>query len=285
MWHVFPHDAPLIVKVQYICDKLSIDPEQPLLEVVAQATSKLKLRVENTPLVLQIDMILDVLLDRTSGAKAPWTPDLLQLKADIHAEMIAQSERAWRAMQEARKQSATATPLHAAAASATARPQVVASRRSAESIRKWLREHCVSSPDAASLAELETLMAEEKAAIEEEQAAMAAYNASMSARGQPTVVSAVSTSGASRTVLDEARAGEEVARREMLADLAAREADALAACPVAVGSALDPVASEQPSSALPAGGVPIVVGEAVAIVDEHRPKGGVAALMNSLRIS
>ena len=66
----------------------------------------------------------------------------------------------------------------------------------------------------------------------------------------------------------------------------AREADALAAMPVAIGNA---VAEPQLSpSALTAGGVPpVVVGEAVAVVDdnERRPKGGVAALMNTLRIS
>ena len=88
---------------------------------------------------------------------------------------------------------------------------------------------------------------------------MAVYSASMSARGQPTVVSAVSTSGTSRSVLDEARAGEEVARRELME--AAREADALAAMPVAVGSAV--ALSGSPSSTQPAGGgggdVPVVV--------------------------
>ena len=89
-----------------------------------------------------------------------------------------------------------------------------------------------------------------------------------------------------RTFLDEARAGEEVARRELME--AAREADALAALPVAVGKAVALPATEPPSSALPAGRVPVVVGEAVAIVDDNeqrRPKGGIAALMNTLRIS
>ena len=84
------------------------------------------------------------------------------------------------------------------------------------------------------LADLEALAAEERAALAEEAAAMAEFNASMATRGQPTVVSAISTSGASRTVLDEARAGEELARREQME--AAREADALAAMPVAIGS-------------------------------------------------
>jgi len=282
MWHVFPHNAPLVVKKQYICNKLNINSELPLLEVVAQATRNLKLDVENIPLVLKVDCCLDVLLDKTSSAKPPSTPDLLQLKTDVQAEMVAKSEAAWRAMQEARKQNAAGASDHAAAAAAAAaRPQVVTSSGNAESIRKWLREHCVSFPDGASLAELEALMAEERAAIEEEEAAMAAYSASMSARGQPTVVSAVSTSGTSRTVLDEARAGEEVARRELME--AAREADALAALPVAVGRAVAFPATEPPSSDLP-----VVVGEAVAIVDDNeqrRPKGGISALMNTLRIS
>ena len=118
---------------------------------------------------------------------------------------------------------------------------------------------------------------------------MADYSASMAARGQPTVVSAVSTSGASRTVLDEARAGEEEARRELME--AAREADALAAIPVVRGAVLtgSAVASPVPSSSTPtAGEVPVVVAEAVGVVvDENRrrPKGGIAALMNTLRIS
>lgn len=300
MWHVFPtQGAPLVVKVQHICDKLNIDAAaMPLLEVVTQATKRLKLNLNDTPLVLKVNCCLDVLLDRTSGAKPPSTPDLLELKTDIYAEMIAKSERAWSAMQEWRaKQNAAdashhATAATAAAPAAAARPQVqvVTSRGNAESIRKWLQAHSVSYPDGASLAELEALKAEEEAAIAEEESAMAEYNASMSARGQPSVVSAVSTSGASRTVLDEARAGEEVARRELME--AAREADALAAMPVAVGSAIT-WSDEPPSSSLPAaagGGrdVPmVVVGEAVAIVDdnEKRPKGGVAALMNTLRIS
>ena len=106
---------------------------------------------------------------------------------------------------------------------------------------------------------------------------MAEYHTSMASRGQPTVVSAISTSGASRTVLDEARAGEELARRELME--AAAEADALASVPVAVGSVV--IAEEQ-------GEVPVVVAGAVANVDNNesrRPKGGVAALMNTLRIS
>lgn len=120
------------------------------------------------------------------------------------------------------------------------------------------------------LADLEALAAEERAALAEEAAAMAEFNASMATRGQPTVVSAISTSGASRTVLDEARAGEELARREQME--AAREADALAAMPVAIGS---PASVE---------GQGLTVVEAVS-VDEKRPKGGIAALMNTMRIS
>ena len=65
---------------------------------------------------------------------------------------------------------------------------------------------------------------------------MAQYNASMESRGQPTVVASVSRSGASRTVLEEAHAGEEQARRELME--AAQQADALAALPVAAGSAV-----------------------------------------------
>ena len=123
---------------------------------------------------------------------------------------------------------------------------------------------------------------------------MAEYNASLSARGRPTIVSAVSTSGTSRwSVLDEARAGEEVARRELME--AAREADALASTPVAIGTALPASEPRADSDTLAVGGAqgqgggaaPVVVGEVVAVVDsnERRPKGGVAALMNTLRIS
>ena len=42
----------------------------------------------------------------------------------------------------------------------------------------------------------------------QEEAAMAQYNASMEARGQPSVVTTVSTHGTNTTVLDEAHAGE-----------------------------------------------------------------------------
>ena len=113
----------------------------------------------------------------------------------------------------------------------------------------------------------------------------------MSARGQPTVVTAVSTCGTDRTVLDEARAGEEVARRELMQ--AAREAEALAAMPVAVGRAVASPAADASANALGAGGEQVPVVEAVAVVDVaedahaggRRPKGGVAALVNTMRIS
>lgn len=290
MWHVFPFGAPLIVKVEYISARLSIQADQSLEVVVARATDKLKLTssFEGVPLVLRVDACLDQLLDRTSNARPPSTPDLLALQAGIHAEMAAKSEAAWKAMQEARRNAVVVDHTRGGAASA-AGPHVVSSVGSAESTRKWLREHCVSFPESASLAELEALAAEERAAIAEEEAAMADYSASMAARGQPTVVSAVSTSGASRTVLDEARAGEEEARRELME--AAREADALAAIPVVRGAVLtgSAVASPVPSSSTPtAGEVPVVVAEAVGVVvDENRrrPKGGIAALMNTLRIS
>jgi hypothetical protein len=283
MWHVFPHDAPLIVKVQYISEKLNIEAEQSIVEVVARATKKLKLAdaLNGVPLNLKIDGVLDVLLDRTSSALPPSTPDLMELKTDVHAAMLAKCEAAWRAMQEARRQNIA--PDHAAAAAATT-TQVVRSEGSEESIRKWLCDHCISFPEGASLAELEALVAEERAAIAEEEAAMAQYNASMAARGQPTVVSAISTCGPSRTVLDEAREGEELARRELMD--AAREADVLAATPVVVGSVAVSLAAESTSSALAVGGLPVVMAEAVS--DENlgrRPKGGIAALTNMLHIS
>ena len=282
MWHVFPHEAPLVVKVQYISEKLHLDATLAMVEVVAHATKRLKLTsaLDGVPLILKIDGVLDVLLDRPSSALPPSTPDLLELKTNIHAVMIAKSEAAWRAMQEARKQNIATD--HAAAA---ARPQVVRSEGSAEGIRKWLREHCVSFPEGSSLAELEALAAEAEAAIAEEEAAMAEYNSSRAARGQPTVVSAISTSGASRTVLDEARAGEELARRELME--AARDADALVEVPVAVGSAVVSPAAESPSSSLSIEGLPMVMAEAVSVIDENtgrRPKGGIVALTNMLHI-
>ena len=287
MWNVFPYDAPLVVKVEYICERLKINADQPLMEIVARATDKLQLTTDyqGLPLVLKVDGILDSLLDRTSQARPPSTPDLLELKADVHAAMIAQGEKAWRAMQEARKNAVVTDHSGAASnAAAAAGSHVVSSVGSAERLRKWLREHCVSFPVHASLAELEALVEEERAAIAEEEAAMAQYNASMESRGQPTVVTAVSASGANRTVLDEARAGEEQARRELME--AAREADALAAIPVAIGSEVVP--SDPLSRASTVGGaVPVVAAAAVAVDDcsARRPKGGVAALMNTLRIS
>jgi len=269
MWHVYPYGAPLVVKVQYICAKLNIEAKSSLTEAVAHATDKLKLTsaFEGVPVVLKVDACLDALLDRTSNARPPSTPDLLSLKASIHMEMLAKSEIAWKMVQEARK--ANATALHHTEMAAV--PQVMRSEGSAESIRKWLREHCVAFPEGASLEELEALAAEERAALAEEAAAMAEFNASLATRGPPPVVSAISTAGASRTVLDEARAGEELARREQME--AAREADALAAMPVAIGS---PASVE--------GQGLTVVAEAVS-VDEKRPKGGIAALMNTMRIS
>jgi len=226
MWHVFPHGAPLAVKAQFVCHSLNIDADQSLMEVVAHATDKLKLTsaFDGMPVELKVDACLDVLLDRTSNARPPSTPDLQSLNANIHAELIEKSEAAWRSMQEARK--ANAAALHHTVAAV---PQVVRSEGSAESIRKWLRERHVSYPESASLADLEALAAETRAEIAEEEAAMAEYNAAMTSRGRPTVVSAISTSGTSRTVLDEARAGEELARRELME--AAREADTLAAIP------------------------------------------------------
>jgi len=268
MWHVFPYGAPLVVKVQYVCHSLNIELDQTLVEAVAHATDKLKLTsaFDGMPVELKVDACLDMLLDRTSNARPPSTPDLLSLKAKVQAEMVAKSEAAWSLMRATRKADATA---HSAAAV----PHVVRSEGSAESIRRWLREHCVRFPEDAMLADLQALAAEERAALAEEAAAMAEFNASMATRGQPTVVSAISTSGASRTVLDEARAGEELARREQME--AAREADALAAMPVAIGS---------PASVEGQGLTVVVVAEAVS-VDEKRPKGGIAALMNTMRIS
>lgn len=215
MWHIFPYAAPLDVKVMYICGRLNISTDHSLVEIAASATDKLKLGagVKELPLTLQVDCCLDSLLDRTSHARPPSTPDVLELQAGIHARMIAQSEAAWRAMQEARRSAAVCDRPGAPAA---AGPHVVSSVGSAESLRKWLREHCISYPESASLAELEALVAEEKAAIAEEEAAMAQYSTSMAGRGQPTVVSAIATSGTSRTVLDEARAGEEQARLELM---------------------------------------------------------------------
>lgn len=250
MWHIFPYGAPLVVKVQYICERLNIEADQPVAEAVARATEKLghASNFEGLPLVLKVDGCLDLLLDRTSQARPPSTPDLCQLNIEVHAEMIARSENAWKAMQEARKSAIvhdhSAAGGVATATATAAGPHVVSSVGSAENLRKWLREHCVSFPESASLAELETLMEEERAAIAEEEAAMAQYSASMESRGQPIVVTAVSMAGASRSVLDDARAGEELARRELME---------------AASSVVDD--------------------------NERRPKGGVSALMNTLCIS
>lgn len=293
MWHVFPHGAPLVIKVQYICERLDIKADQPLIDVVARATDKLKLTSAFTglPLTLKVDGCLDSLVDRTSHARPPSTPDLSELKAGILADMVAQSERAWRAMQEARRSAAALEHVAAAPPPAPAAGRhVVSSVGSAESLRKWLHEHCVSFPEGATLADLETIVEEERAAIAEEESALAQYSAAMATRGQPTVVSAVSTSGASRTVLDEARAGEELARRELME--AARAADVLATIPVAVGSVVSAVAAPETSPSTltqTAGGgrEPVVTGQVVDVVDdnERRPKGGVAALINTMRIN
>jgi hypothetical protein len=266
-----PPDAPLVHKVQYICSRLEIGADLPLVQVVSQATAILQFgasAISDTTLIGQVELCLDALLDRTSNAQAPCTPDLGELQASTHADMMARAEAAWLAMQEARKNNVVVED---------AGPSVVSTLGNEESVRRWLREHCVSFPEGASLAELQALAAEERAAIEEEEAAMAQYNASMNARGQPAVVTAISTAGRNMTVLDEARAGEEEARRELIE--AAEAAAALRAAPVVVGyAAADAVVGARSA-------VPVVVAAAVVDEDTNRPSGGIAALANTMRIS
>ena len=279
-----PPDAPLVHKVQYICSRLDIDAGLPLVQVVAQATSRLKLgaaAIADTTLIGKVELCLDALLDRTSNAQAPSTPDLGELQASIHADMIARAEAAWLAMQEARRINVA---VEAAGPSVSSLGNSVAGTlgiaKNEESVRRWLCEHCVSFPEGASLAELEALAAEERAAIEEEEAAMAQYNASMEARGQPAVVTAISTAGRNMTVLDEARAGEEEARREMVE--AAEAAAALRAAPVVAGTVVSNAATDAVGVR---SAVPVVVAAVVVDEDTNRPSGGIAALANTMRIS
>ena len=66
-----------------------------------------------------------------------------------------------------------------------------------------------------------------------------------------------------------------------------RDADALVEVPVAVGSAVVSPAAESPSSSLSIEGLPMVMAEAVSVIDENtgrRPKGGIVALTNMLHI-
>ena len=223
----------------------------------------------------KVELCLDALLDRTSGAQPTSTPDLGELQASNQAEMIAKAEAAWRAMQEARQ-------INVAVEAAAPNPTVDSSVGSEESVRQWLREHGASFPESASPAELAALKDEEQAAIAEEEVAMAEYDASMEARGQPAVVTAISTAGRNMTVLDEAHAGEEEARRELIA--AAEAAAALRAAPVVAGTAVS-ATDDAPSRR---GVIPVVVVAATAVVEDdapNRPVGGISALANTLRIS
>lgn len=270
-------DAPLVQKVQHICSRLDIDENLPIMQVVLQATAQLNLdaALANTTLIGKVELCLDALRDRTVNARPPSTPNVAELQAEIQADMIAQAEAAWAAMQVARQRNVAVESVVASASVGSG---------GSEEARQWLRAHGVPFPEGALLEELETIVAEERAAIAEEEAAMADYNTAMESRGQPAVVTAISTAGREMTVLDEARAGEEAARRELIqaAEAAAAAAAATRAAPVVAGTLVSDADGAQYASAQ----VPVVVASAVVVdEDPNRPRGGVAALANSMRIS
>ena len=149
-------------------------------------------------------------------------------------------------------------------------------------IQQWLRERGIAfeGEDLETLCGLARDAEEERLAIEEEERAMAEWEAAQARRGQ--VISSVSTSGNAGTVLDTAREGEEIARRELM-----EAAEAAANRPVVVTGVFAGDAEPITPSRV-VRGVEVVGAAALAVpavaVGENVVPGGVPAMMNSLRL-
>ena len=150
-------------------------------------------------------------------------------------------------------------------------------------VQRWLSERGIAfeGEDLETLCGLARDAEEERLAIEEEERAMAEWEAAQARRGQ--VISTVSTSGNAGTVLDTAREGEEIARREMM-----EAAEAVTNRPMVVTGVLASEA-EPLSPSMVVRGVEVVGAAALSVpvvgVGEHVVPGGVPAMMNTLRLS
>lgn len=142
-------------------------------------------------------------------------------------------------------------------------------------LRAWLRENCVAFKETDTHDALRLLVEETKAEIEAEEAAMAELEQSTTARAPRTVVTTCGGGGRGRTmsVLDEARAGEEEARREMIEMAAAAARASAAAAWRSRPAAMRP--TSEPAK--------VVAGVAVDAANDRRPAGGLPALRNMAR--
>ena len=144
-----------------------------------------------------------------------------------------------------------------------------------DELRAWLREQSVLVSETDDHGKLVEMVEETKAELEAEAEAMAEFERATAARESAAVTTA-GRGGRSMSVLDEAHAGEEQARREMMAMAAAASPIAAApGAPVVEGVVVAGDGGGQP--------MPVTVVAAMPVGEDaegRRPVGGVPALAN-----